>query len=108
MSITRRFLTLFAAAGILAVVGAACSASPPTFEEEFGGVTGIVLNNGNGSVSVVGASRDTVLVSGEANPIGGFSNATTSSTKCKGIQYCTNGSPRPAIRNDRSCSTVSA
>jgi acylphosphatase len=49
------------------VISAACSAAAPTFEEEFGGVTGIVLNNGDGSVSIVGTSRDTVLVSAEAS-----------------------------------------
>jgi DUF4097 and DUF4098 domain-containing protein YvlB len=58
---------LLAAIGILAVVAASCSAAAPTFEEEFSGVTGIVLDNGDGSVSVVGAARDGVLVTGEAS-----------------------------------------
>jgi len=52
---------------VLAIVGAACSESAPTFEEEFSGVTGVVLNNGDGTVSIVGESRDTALVTGEAS-----------------------------------------
>jgi len=53
--------------GVLVVLSAACSAPAPTFEEEFSGVTGVVLNSGDGSVSIVGTSRDNVIVSAEAS-----------------------------------------
>lgn len=67
MPTPRKRFALVATVAVLAVIAAACSEAPPTFEEEFGGVTGIVLNNGDGNVSVFGASRDTVLVSAEAS-----------------------------------------
>lgn len=63
----RKRLAFVIAVGALAIIATACSPAAPTFEEEFNGVTGIVLNNGDGDVSVLGASRDTVLVSAEAS-----------------------------------------
>lgn len=63
----RKRLAFVIAVGALAIIATACSPAAPTFEEEFNGVTGIVLNNGDGEVSVLGASRDTVLVSAEAS-----------------------------------------
>ena len=61
---TTRFVASLVA---LMVVIAACSPAAPTFESEFEGVTGIVLNTTEGSVTIDGDDRTTTLVTGDAS-----------------------------------------
>ena len=49
MPTSRKRFALVAAVAVLVVIAAACSEAPPTFEEEFGGVTGIVLTKLDGT-----------------------------------------------------------
>jgi len=58
---------LLAALAALAVLAAACTPAGPTFEQEFEGITGVVLNTTKGNVTINGADQTTTQVTAAAS-----------------------------------------